>query len=202
MNSDPLVAELSRLRTGVDALDRVLGGGFPTQSTTILSGEPGSGKTVLILQILSHLARQGKKCLYFTTVSEPAIKLIRHMQLFSFFDPALLDDAIVIGDLGSVIRAKGFEAALAQVAERCEETEADVVVIDSFKAIHDLVAETVDSRRLIYDLAVQLASWGATTFLVGEVPPGGRDESPGVCDRRWHRLAPQSGGRAHKGAGV
>ena len=118
----------------------------------------------MILQILSHLARQGKKCLYFTTVSEPAIKLIRHMQLFSFFDPALLDDAIVIGDLGSVIRAKGFEAALAQVAERCEETEADVVVIDSFKAIHDLVAETVDSRRLIYDLAVQLASWGRRRF--------------------------------------
>lgn len=168
MNSDSLVAELSRLGTGVDALDSVLGGGFPTQSTTIVSGEPGSGKTVLMLQILSHLARQGKKCLYFTTVSEPAIKLIRHMQLFSFFDPALLDDAIVIGDLGSVIRAEGFEAALAQVAQRCDETEADVVVIDSFKAIHDLVAESVDSRRLMYDLAVQLASWGATTFLVGE----------------------------------
>ena len=168
MNSDPLVAELSRLRTGVDALDSVLGGGFPTQSTTIISGEPGSGKTVLMLQIMSHLARQGRKCLYFTTVSEPTIKLIRHMQLFSFFDPALLDEAILIGDLGSVIRAKGFEAALAQVAERCEETEADVVVIDSFKAIHDLVAESVGSRRLIYDLAVQLASSGATTFLVGE----------------------------------
>ena len=87
MNTGPAVAELSRLRTGVDALDSVLGGGFPTLSTTIISGEPGTGKTVLMLQILFHLARQGKKCLYFTTVSEPAIKLIRHMQLFSFFDP-------------------------------------------------------------------------------------------------------------------
>ena len=67
-----------------------------------------------------------------------------------------------------MIRAEGFEAALAQVTERCEQTEADVVVIDSFKAIHDLVAKPADSRRLMYDLAVQLASWGATTFLVGE----------------------------------
>jgi circadian clock protein KaiC len=168
MNSERVIAELSRLRTGVNALDSVLGGGFPTQSTTIISGEPGSGKTVLMLQILSHLARQGKKCLYFTTVSEPAIKLIRHMQLFSFFDPKLLDERILIGDLGSVIRTKGFEAALAHVTERCEDTDADVVVIDSFKAIHDLVPKSADSRRLIYDLAAQLASWGATTFLVGE----------------------------------
>jgi len=168
VTTDPAIAELSRLSTGVDALDRVLGGGFPALSTTIVSGEPGTGKTVLMLQILSHLAQQGKKCLYFTTVSEPAIKLIRHMQLFSFFDPKLFDGAVVLGDLGSVIRTEGFEAALARVAERCERNEPDVVVIDSFKAIHDLVAASADSRRLIYDLAVQLAGWGATTFLVGE----------------------------------
>ena len=168
MSTDPAIGELSRLGTGIGALDTVLGGGFPAQSTTIVSGEPGTGKTVLMLQILFHLARQGKKCLYFTTVSEPAVKLIRHMQLFSFFDPALLDEAIILGDLGSVIRTEGFEAALARVTERCEQTEADVVVIDSFKAIHDLVAQSADSRQLVYDLAVQLTSWGATTFLVGE----------------------------------
>ena len=200
MNSEPVIAELSRLRTGVNALDSVLGGGFPAQSTTIISGEPGSGKTVLMLQILSHLARQGKKCLYFTTVSEPAIKLIRHMQLFSFFDPKLLDEFILIGDLGSIIRTKGFEAALAHVTERCEDTDADVIVIDSFKAIHDLVAKSADSRRLIYDLAVQLATWGATTFLVGEVQPGGGHKTPGVCDCRWHRVPSQRSERAHESA--
>ena len=67
MSTDPVIADLSRLSTGVEALDRVLGGGFPTLSTTIISGEPGTGKTILMLQILFHLARRGKKCLYFTT---------------------------------------------------------------------------------------------------------------------------------------
>jgi circadian clock protein KaiC len=167
VSTDPAIGELPRVGTGIAALDTVLGGGFPAQSTTIVSGEPGTGKTVLMLQVLFHLARKGKKCLYFTTVSEPAVKLIRHMQLFSFFDPALLDDAIIIGDLGSIIRTEGFEAALARVTERCEQAEADIVVIDSFKAIHD-VSQSADSRQLIYDLAVQLTSWGATTFLVGE----------------------------------
>jgi circadian clock protein KaiC len=162
------IAELPYFATGIAALDMVLGGGFPVQSTTIVSGEPGTGKTILMLQILFHLARQGKKCLYFTTISEPSIKLIRHMQLFSFFDPSLLDEKITLGDLGSVIRTEGFEAALAQIAERCEQAEAEVVVIDSFRAVHDSVGHSASSRQLVYDLAVQLASGGTTTFLVGE----------------------------------
>jgi circadian clock protein KaiC len=168
MISDPAIANFSRLSTGVSALDFLLGGGIPASSITVVSGEPGTGKTVLMLQMLFSLARSGKKCLYFTTISEPALKLIRHMQLFSFFDPAVLDDRLTLGELGTIVRTEGFEAALAHVTERCEQTGADVVVLDGFKAIHDLVPDALSSRRLVYDLSVQLASSGATTFLVGE----------------------------------
>ncbi|HXK29709.1 MAG TPA: RAD55 family ATPase, partial [Candidatus Binatia bacterium] len=77
---------LEWLGTGSAALDAILGGGIPAQSVTVIAGEPGSGKTVFTLQALFHHARQGKKCLYFTTLSEPALKVIRYMQLFSFFD--------------------------------------------------------------------------------------------------------------------
>ena len=83
-------------------LDTILGGGIPVRSVTVVAGEPGSGKTVLTLQMLFHQARQGKKCLYFTTLSEPALKIIRYMQLFSFFDADLIDERIVFVDLGSV----------------------------------------------------------------------------------------------------
>ena len=64
-------ATLERLGTGSAALDAILGGGIPTRSVTVVAGEPGSGKTVFTLQTLFHQARQGKKCLYFTTLSEP-----------------------------------------------------------------------------------------------------------------------------------
>ncbi len=168
MMSETAGLDFSRLSTGDGALDALLGGGIPTRSITVVSGEPGTGKTVVMLQILFHLARSGKKCLYFTTISEPALKLIRHMQLFSFFDPAVLVESLTLGDLGSVIRSEGFEAALAQVTERCEQTGADIIVLDGFKAIHDLVPDAPNSRRLVYELSVQLASSGATTFLVGE----------------------------------
>ena len=159
---------LERLSTGSAPLDAILGGGIPTGSVTVVAGDPGSGKTVFTLQTLFHHARQGKKCLYFTTLSEPALKVIRYMQLFSFFDARLLEEQIVLVDLGSAIRSSGAAQALAQMLQRVENEEPDLVAVDSFKAIHDLVASDGGSRMFVYDLAVGMAAWGTTTLLVGE----------------------------------
>src|ERR1700752_4653834 len=126
---------LERLGTGSAALDAILGGGIPAQSVTVVAGEPGSGKTVFTLQMLFHHARQGRKCLYFTTLSEPTLKVIRYLQLFSFFDPRLVEEQIVFVDLGSTLRSPGVEQALAQMLERVESEAPDFVAIDSFKAI-------------------------------------------------------------------
>ena len=73
-------ATLERLGTGSAPLDAILGGGIPSRSVTVVAGEPGAGKTVFTLQALFHHARQGKKCLYFSTLSEPALKTIRYVQ--------------------------------------------------------------------------------------------------------------------------
>jgi circadian clock protein KaiC len=162
---------LERLGTGSAALDAILGGGIPAGSVTVVAGEPGSGKTVFTLQTLFHHARQGKKCLYFTTLSEPALKVIRYMQLFSFFDARLIEERIVFADLGSTLRRDGVEKALAQMIQRVESEEPHLVAIDSFKAIHDLLPNGGHSRMIVYDLAVGVAAWGATTLLVGEYTP-------------------------------
>jgi len=159
---------IERLTTGSPALDRILGGGLPVRSVVVIGGEPGSGKTVFTLQMLFHLARQGKKTLYFTTLSEPALKLIHYMQLFSFFDQRLLDDGVTFVDLSSELRKEGPESALKQIISRVEQEEPDLVAIDSFKAIHDILGDPASGRGFVYDLAVEMASWGATTLLVGE----------------------------------
>ncbi len=156
---------------------------------TVVAGEPGSGKTVFTLQALFHHARQGKKCLYFTTLSEPALKVIRYMQLFSFFDARLIEDRIVFADLGSTLRSGGVEQALAQMIQRVESEEPDLVAVDSFKAIHDLLPSDGHGRMFVYDLAVGMAAWGATTLLVGEYTPEDIGVAPGVRHRRRHRAS-------------
>ena len=163
---------MARLSTGSATLDEILGGGIPAGSVTVVAGEPGSGKSVFTLQALFHHARQGKKCLYFTTLSEPALKVIRYMQLFSFFDADLVEDRIVFIDLGSTLRRGGVEQALAQMIQRVENEEPVFVAIDSFKAIHDLLPGNGQGRAFVYDLSVAMAGWGATTLLVGEYTLG------------------------------
>lgn len=163
------VTELPRLTTGSAELDALISGGIPVGSVTVVTGEPGVGKTVVVLQMLFQLAREGKRSLYFTTLSEPAIKLIRYLRVFSFFDQSLVDSGhIQFIDLGATLRGVGAEGALDQVAARIEEIEPAVVAIDSFKAIHDILPEPAKSRAAVYDLSVRTASWGATTVLVGE----------------------------------
>ena len=153
--------------TGVPALDLILGGGLPSQSVTLVAGEPGSGKTIFTLQLLFAAARAGKKSLYFTTLSEPAVKVIRYMQTFDFFDAKLLDEQIKFVDLGTALR-KGAEATLAELTARIEEHEPVFVAIDSFRSVAELVGEPGVARPFVYDLANTMAGWGATTLLVGE----------------------------------
>ena len=136
---------LECLSTGSAAFDRILGGGLPVRSVNVIAGEPGAGKTIFALQMLFHLARQGKKGLYLTTLSEPSLKLVNYMQQFSFFDESLIaDKRVVFADLGSVIRRKGADATLAEIIGRVEREEPAVVVIDSFKALRDMLG---DARR-------------------------------------------------------
>lgn len=153
--------------TGEPSFDSILGGGIPAQSVVVIAGEPGSGKTVFALQMLFHAARAGKTCLYFTTASEPAIKLIRNMQLFDFFDADLLDRQIIFRDLGAAIR-EGPDRALADISEMVEKHAPSFVAIDSFRAIADLLPDARVGRSFAYDLATHMAGWGITTLLIGE----------------------------------
>jgi circadian clock protein KaiC len=118
--------------------------------------------------MMFNLARQGRRCLYFTTLSEPAVKLLGYMQLFSFFDQRLLEKMVTFVDLGSVIRGEGGAAALTTIAKRVERDEPALVVVDSFKALRDSLGEPNMVRTFVYDLAVHTAGWGAASLLVGE----------------------------------
>jgi circadian clock protein KaiC len=156
--------------TGDRRFDAVLGGGIPAQSVVVVAGAPGTGKTVLTLQLLFEAARQGKTCLYVTTLSEPAIKLIRYMQFFDFFDADLLDQRIVLADIGAAVR-ESPERTMAELSRLIQQHEPNVVAIDSFKAVADLMPDARVARAFTYELATQTATWGATAFLLGEYGP-------------------------------
>jgi circadian clock protein KaiC len=168
MSGEPL----KLIPTGVPNLDGILGGGIPVYSVNIIAGPSGSGKTILTQQIMFHNCHNrdggGVRGLFFTTLSEPAFKMIRYQQQFSYFDMDRLNENLFYVDIGQVLRERGLDDALKVISQHVEEHEARFIAIDSFKAIDDLAGSRSEVRRFGYDLAVGLAAWTCTSFLVGE----------------------------------
>ena len=86
------------LATLIPGLDNLLGGGLPEFSFNLIAGAPGSGKTTLAHQIMFSLATADNRALFFTVLGEPALKMLRYQQQFSFFDPHKINESVV--DLG------------------------------------------------------------------------------------------------------
>jgi len=160
---------LPRLTTGNPQLDDILGGGFPANSINILMGEPGSGKTLLAERLLFANADEGgRPLLFLTTLSEPLDKVVRYLQQFDFYDESKLGSAILYDSIGEELVEAGVSMLVPRIKEAILQYKPKVIVIDSFKAIHDLSTSVPEMRRMLYELAGLLTAYETTTFLVGE----------------------------------
>ena len=167
----PGKVRILKLPTGVRGLDEILGGGIPEFSFNVIAGTPGCGKTTLAHQIAFANATPKKPALYFTVLGEPAIKMLRYQQQFSFFDESKLGGAIRFINLADVLQEGNMEAVLDEIIKQVTAVHPSVVVVDSFRSLgHIAAAGTRDAemQSFVQRLAQFLTSWEATTFLVGE----------------------------------
>jgi circadian clock protein KaiC len=157
-----------RMKSGNREADYILGGGFPVNSINIIMGHPGSGKTIFAEQLIFDNAADDRPILYFTTLSEPLAKVVRYLQGFSFFDETKLGSQVIYEDIGGVLAREGPGALLPLLENAIRTLSPKIIVIDSFKAVHDLTPSTGDRRRMVYELTALLTAYGTTAFLLGE----------------------------------
>lgn len=160
---------LARLSTGNAELDIIMGGGFPAHSINILMGEPGSGKTILAERLIfANAEEDGRPILFFTTLSEPVDKVVRYLQQFSFYDESKLGTVIHYSSIGQELADEGIGALISTLKEAITMHRPKIIVIDSFKAIHDLSTSVPEMRRMLYEVAGLLTAYETTAFFVGE----------------------------------
>lgn len=167
-----------RISSGNEQADEILGGGFPCNSINILMGQPGTGKTIFAEQLLYHNAGGPRPLLYVTTLSEPMTKVINYVQRFTFFDADVLGRDIQYEDLGAALAERGPWALLDWLTETIKTRSPSVIVVDSFRAIHDLTTTGDDLRRFMSNLAELLSAYEVTTFLLGEYTSRDIDQYP------------------------
>jgi circadian clock protein KaiC len=172
---------IQRLPTGVPGLDDILGGGVPEFSFNLIAGAPGAGKTTLAQQIMFALAGPKRAALYFTVVGEPPLKMLRYQQQFTFFDMARVNDSIRYVNLGQDVISGGLDALFRRIVHEVEATSPRVVIVDSFRTVAragELSQSGGELQHFVQQLAVQLTSWEATTFLVGEYQSAESEQNP------------------------
>jgi circadian clock protein KaiC len=160
--------DLPRISTGSSPADRILGGGFPAQSINIIMGEPGTGKTLFAQQLVFENAGGDRPILYVTTLSEPLAKVVKYLQKFEFFDESKIGTAVIYDEAGTELAEKGIGELVPKVREWIRTLSPKIVVIDSFKALHDISPSMAEMRRVVHDLAGLLTAYDTTAFLVGE----------------------------------
>jgi circadian clock protein KaiC len=159
---------LARISAGNAQADEILHGGFPANSINVIMGQPGTGKSIFIEQLVFHNAGGKRPILYLSTLSEPVSKALRYLQQFAFFDASKVGTEVLYEDIGDDLVANGIGALVPKIRGAIEKIAPKIIVIDSFKALHDLGAAHADMRRALYEVTGQLTAYDTTVFLVGE----------------------------------
>ena len=177
--------EGQRISTGVPELDRVLGGGLVPASLVLVGGEPGVGKSTLLLSALGAIARDGRSALLVTGEESAAQVSLR---------AARLGGAETVGILA--------ETDLDTVCATLEQARPDVCVIDSVQTLHasDLgsapgsVAQVREAAGRLLRVAKKA---GVATILVGHVTKDGAVAGPRVLEHLVDCVLQFEGDRYH-----
>jgi DNA repair protein RadA/Sms len=176
-----------RVQTGISEFDRVIGGGLAQGSALLIGGDPGIGKSTLLLQIAARLAENGKRSFYFS--GEEATSQIR-------------------------MRAKRLDVASAPVALAAETNIAailsvleagpppDLVVVDSIQTLWtdmlDAAPGTVSQVRASAQALISYAKRrGSTIILVGHVTKDGQIAGPKVVEHMVDTVLYFEGDNSH-----
>jgi len=163
--------ERGRLQTGIGEFDRVLGGGIVQGSVVLIGGDPGIGKSTLLLQMMNGLASKGRKVLYISGEESLQQTKMRSDRLGIFFDQLFVVS----------------ETSLEKILQDIQALRPSTVVVDSIQTIYcsDLpstpgsISQVREaSSRLLY-LAKHLS---IPIFLIGHVTKEGFIAGPKVLE--------------------
>jgi DNA repair protein RadA/Sms len=160
-----------RLLTDLSELDNVLGGGLVPGSVVLLGGEPGVGKSTILLQAADQYTKTGKKILY-ATGEESASQIALRAERLGVDSELLL----VVS-----------ETALETITEHIEKTKPDILIIDSIQTVYSTQLDSQPGsvgqlRECAYELISLAKERNIATFLVGHVTKEGAIAGPKVLE--------------------
>ncbi len=177
-----------RLRTAIEELDRVLGGGLVAASAVLVGGDPGIGKSTLLLQAAASLARTGARVLYISGEESADQIRLRARRLGLDTAPLSLAATINVRDIVAVLEA---------------EKDLALVVIDSIQtmwldSVESAPGTVTQVRAAGFELIRQAKQRGFCLVLVGHVTKDGALAGPRVLEHMVDAVLHFEGDRGHQ----
>ena len=176
-----------RATSGIAELDRVLGGGLVPASAILVGGDPGIGKSTLLLQTTAAFARRGLKCIYISGEEASAQVRMRAQRL----------------DLADAPVQLGAETALRDILTTLDAERPHLAVIDS---IQTMWLDTIEAapgsvsqvRAAAHELVTFAKKRGVAVILVGHVTKEGQIAGPRVVEHMVDTVLYFEGERGHQ----
>ena len=177
----------ARATTGIGELDRVLGGGVVEGSLMLVGGDPGIGKSTLLLQASEHLAQNGARVLYISGEES-----VRQIKMRARRLGVTSDNLLILS-----------ENAMDAAERRWEEIAPDYMIIDSIQTMYrpDMASApgSVSQVRECTSLLMRMAkTTGCAVFLVGHVTKEGAIAGPRVLEHMVDVVLYFEGDRQHE----
>ena len=176
-----------RASSGIDELDRVLGGGLVPASAILVGGDPGIGKSTLLLQAAASFARRGVKCLYISGEEAPAQVRMRAARL------GLTDAPVILG----------AETNLRDILTTLDAMRPGLAIIDSIQtmwldSIEAAPGSVSQVRAACHELVTFAKRRGVAIILVGHVTKDGQIAGPRVVEHMVDTVLYFEGERGHQ----
>ncbi|MBI4621450.1 MAG: DNA repair protein RadA [Desulfobacterales bacterium] len=180
------IDEEDMLNTNIGEFDRVLGGGVVWGSVVLVGGDPGIGKSTLLLQALNNLGLSGRKVLYVS--GEESAKQTK-----------MRGDRLGVSSKNLYIVS---ETSLEKIIEEIKKLKPHVIVIDSIQTIYtSLLQSAPGSISQVRETAARLMymakKTGVSTFLIGHVTKEGAIAGPRVLEHMVDTVLYFEGDRGH-----
>lgn len=164
-------SDAPRRKSGVGEFDRVLGGGIVPGAAILLSGEPGVGKSTLLLEVAARAAKEGRRVLYVSAEESVAQVRLRAERTNALHDELFLASEV---DLGTVLG-------------HIDEVQPELVIVDSVQTVasaeFDGAAGMPGQVRAVASTLIRVAKdRGLPVILVGHVTKDGNVAGPRVLE--------------------
>ncbi len=193
---DGAPADLVRRLSGIEEFDRVCGGGMVPGSALLVAGDPGIGKSTILLQVAAALARSGQICAYIS--GEEAVDQVRlRAQRLGLADAPV--------ELAAATNIRNILASLDRATSKNNGAEAppQVVIVDSIQTMYvdllDSAPGTVSQVRACAQELIRVAKRrGITMIIVGHVTKEGSIAGPKVLEHMVDTVLYFEGERSHQ----